>query len=205
MQTDSVLVKICGITNPEDALLAVEYGVDILGVILDDRIVRHGDESLIQEIKNYGVPVAGVYTDFKSIGKKVMYEDIVQLHFDHSTEQIALIKNRFGKRVISVVKYSTPEETRAKCREYANAGTDFILIEKKDGIEEVLEDIMLISGEFKISVAGKISPENIRKFLAPNIEMIDLSSSLEKYPGKKDREKVKRLFERVRENIANIQ
>lgn len=205
MQTNSVLIKVCGITNIEDAKFAVEFGADIIGVILDKKIVRHGDESLIKEIKGYNVPVAGVYTNFQSIGKNRMNEDIVQLHFDHSPDHISYIKENFGKKVISVVKYTNTADAVAKCKEYREAGADYVLVERRGGIEDVYDDILLLSNEVKIAVAGKISDKNVQKFLKPNIEMIDLSSSIEEYPGKKDIEKMKKLFNKVRGRVVNIQ
>jgi len=42
-------VKVCGITRIEDADYAIKKGADLIGVILDPEIGRHGSRELIKK------------------------------------------------------------------------------------------------------------------------------------------------------------
>ncbi len=179
-------IKICGITNIDDALIAGKLGADFLGVILDDNVKRHGTKDLINEIKSYNLTAVPVYTSMP----ESIDDDIVQLHFPHSYKNIIDVKST-GARVISVINMEN-EDYDKKYLEYRDAGSDFILFEDRSGIIKRLPEL---SKYEKIGIAGKISPENV--YIASSIkpELIDASSGLESYVGKKSPEKLKKFFE----------
>ncbi|SMD30757.1 phosphoribosylanthranilate isomerase [Picrophilus oshimae] len=182
-------IKICGITNIEDALLAHKLGADLLGVILDNNVKRHGTRELIDEMKSYNLNVVGVYTSMP----ESIEDDFVQLHFPHGYKEILDVKST-GASVISVIDMNS-EQYDKKYHEYINAGSDFILFEDRSGIIKRLPELLNYK---KIGIAGKISPENVSIASSFNPELIDASSGLELYTGKKSPERLKMFFEALK-------
>ena len=187
-------IKICGITNIDDAMYSIKKGADFIGVILDYTVKRHGTEDLIVEIKNKSpeTKVVGVYTKFPD---NELNEDYVQLHFPHNKNDIDYIKNKLNKNVISVININN-EDYKNKIDEYMEAGSDYILLEDKNGI---YKDGDIINGinRYHIGLAGKISPDNVKDILEMGPELIDVSSSLEESTGKKSLEKIDIFFKNV--------
>ena len=187
-------IKICGITNIDDAMYSIKKGADFIGVILDYTVKRHGTEDLIREIKNKSpeTKVVGVYTEFPD---NVLNEDYIQLHFPHNKNDIKYIKNKLNKNVISVININN-EDYKNKIDEYMEAGSDYILLEDKNGI---YKDGDIINGinRYHIGLAGKISLDNVKDILEMGPELIDVSSSLEEYTGKKSLEKIDIFFKNV--------
>ena len=189
-------IKICGITNEDDANYALKKGADIIGVILDFGIKRHGTEDLIEKIKedHPDALLTGVYTSLPSIAGK---EDYVQLHFRHSQEDIIYVRKVLGKKVISVIDFHE-ENIREKAKLHLDAGADYVLLEDRKGIigrkNELME--MPMGG---IGIAGKIDSENLQSLLQLNPDLIDVSSSLEETIGKKSFKKIDEFFNIVGE------
>jgi len=190
-------IKICGITNIDDAMYSIKKGADFIGVVLDYNVKRHGTEELIKEIKNKSpeTKVVGVYTKFP---ENEINEDYIQLHFPHNKNDIKYIKNKLNKNVISVININN-EDYKNKINEYNEA--DYILLEDKNGI---CKDNNIINNinKNKIGLAGRISPDNVKHVLEMEPELIDVSSSLEEYVGKKSFEKIDNFFKEIGEYNA---
>ncbi|MCL4330512.1 MAG: phosphoribosylanthranilate isomerase [Candidatus Thermoplasmatota archaeon] len=190
------LVKVCGIKLYEDAEMLMRYDPDMLGVVLDPSIPRAGDETLLRKMDGLGVERVGVYTSIEQVRSSPLYEDIVQLHFDHGRDEIELV-HETGHKVMSVVRYTTPSEIIGKFEELRTYGSEFVLLEKKDGIVSAGNALSTLLMETDMGISGKISSDNIQYLLQFLPAMVDLSSSLEKYPGKKDLLKVQDFFRRM--------
>ncbi len=188
-------IKICGITNMEDADYSILKGAEFIGVILDKKIKRHGDEDLIKEIKKIhpDIKVVGVYTDMPV--NRDINEDILQLHFPHTSRDIIHVKNEFKKEIISVININN-ENYLDKLKEYIGAGSDYILLEDKNGIINDREKISQLNMK-RIAIAGKIDSRNITALIPLNPAFIDISSSLEERIGKKSFKKIDELFNMI--------
>ena len=105
-----------------------------------------------------------------------------------------------NKNVISVININN-EDYKNKIDEYMEAGSDYILLEDKNGI---YKDGDIINGinRYHIGLAGKISPDNVKDILEMGPELIDVSSSLEEYTGKKSLEKIDIFFKNVGDRNA---
>ncbi len=176
----------------EDANYSIHKGAEFIGVILDKKIKRHGNEGLIGEIKKAhpDIKVVGVYTSMPENNN--FQEDILQLHFPHTPKEILYIKNKLKKGVISVININN-ENYQTKLEEYIEAGSDYILLEDRDGIINDLEKISQLNMN-RVAIAGKIGSENISAMISLNPAFIDLSSSLEERIGKKSFKKMDELF-----------
>jgi phosphoribosylanthranilate isomerase len=192
-------IKICGITRTEDADYSLKSGADFVGVILDPRVKRHGHRELIREIKQKhpSAMVVGVYT---SMPEYAGHEDYIQLHFSHSPEDIAFVKNVFHKKVISVIDFNE-NHIQEKINSHIEAGAEYVLLEDRTGIEKRKSELMGLT-KIKIGIAGKIDKDNVQSLLETNPELVDVSSSLEETVGKKSFTKIDEFFDKLGEYHA---
>jgi len=196
-------VKICGITNLEDAMLGVELGADMLGFIFFDKSKRFVQynvaESIIKQLPNsilkVGVFVNSTIEEINSAADKIGLS-AVQLHGDETPSYTMQIKRPVIKsfRVDNKFDFTLLDK-------YENCS--FLLdnfSEKKFGGTGKSFDWSLIPDDpkNKIILAGGVSSKNIEEIFV-NIKpyAVDLVSSVEKSPGKKDEEKLKEFFNTV--------
>ncbi len=193
-----ITVKICGITREQDAVMASEQGADIIGMVFSNQSPRRAERSLIARVKDHGIAVAGVYTSMADIAKESIEEDYVQMHFPHKYSDITMVKENTGSKVISVIQYKNIDQVMKLIREYREARSDIILIEYRKGISGILQKLSPLMKTYGLGLSGKISVMNIREVMAAKPVAIDLSSSVEAYPGIKDPEKVSGFFSELR-------
>ncbi len=199
-------VKICGITNPEDALHAVKSGADYVGVITYPKSPRYTPKEkrveIIKALQDFPVKkVAVVVNEPYEFIKELLEEgfDLIQLHGD---EDIALGKRIGLSRVIKVFRVldRTPEVGGWE-KAYA------ILLDKYSrtaygGIGETIKwEIAkeFVEEGYKVFLAGGLNPENVREaveFVKPYA--VDVSSGVEKEKGKKDKRKVEEFIKRAK-------
>ncbi len=99
-------VKICGITNQEDAFKAVELGADFLGFIVEvdfskDSITREEAKKLIKTLPLEARPVLVTYLtkakDIIELAKDIKPE-VIQLHNpDADLKAIGAVRKRFQR------------------------------------------------------------------------------------------------------------
>ena len=197
-----MFVKICGITNEDDALLAVAMGADAVGFVFAPsprqvaaQQVYDITRRLPPEILTVGVfrdeLPARVIDTVNRAGLKA-----AQLH-GHETpgmvEEVAA-----GLRwVIKAVVAGSPDARRAH-----EFGTDLILVDAPSPGSGKVFDWTLIEDVAegpRIILAGGLNPDNVGE--AVRIARpwgVDVSSGVERSPGKKDALKVKSFIERAR-------
>ncbi len=198
-----VKVKVCGITNLEDALISEECGANAVGFIFYKKSKRFIEPESAKEIICSLSPFTmkvGVFVNESSDFINKIASDLglnaVQLHGEEEPELINKINYPKIKsfRINNDFDFSKLNEYRNtvylfdaySASEYGGTGKPF--------------DWGLIPGELKnkIILAGGISINNIEEILN-NIKpaAIDLSSSLESEPGKKNKEKVYEFFNKI--------
>ncbi|MHB1644997.1 MAG: phosphoribosylanthranilate isomerase [Candidatus Acididesulfobacter diazotrophicus] len=223
----SLKVKICGITNFEDAFNCIEAGVDCLGFVFYEDSKRNIDlnnaKKIINKINNLNLNLekfflksnntiltAGVFVnkDINEINKIINETgiDIIQLSGNETAEYIdKLIKlDNFEHKILKTVHIKDKADID-KISYYEDLGVNILLdTYVKQGVYggtgtvfnwEILDGVDLSD---KI-IAGGVSYENIayiKNILKPYA--VDLSSKVEKFPGKKDHDKVKLFFENLK-------
>ncbi|MFH2049557.1 MAG: hypothetical protein ABIJ12_08935, partial [bacterium] len=193
-----IIVKICGITNIEDAWRAYSLGADVLGFVLTSS-PRKTDLKFIASLSKLNVLKVVVVGD---IGK------------DKLTELSALIK----QGVIDGVQFhccKTPEVVHAFG---GNAYRAIVLKSLADfKHEKFIPQVLYDASKTVAKTKGKLIPANLRKHLQGgwiagglnpgNIkklisqikpQLVDVSSGVEKEPGKKDEAKLERFIQGVR-------
>ncbi len=206
-------VKICGITNLQDALLSVKAGADALGFNFYEkspRFILPEKTSKIVEWLPDGVMKVGVFVN-ELVERIVETAETVglsaiQLHGDESPEFAAEIKQRTGLEVIKAFRVR-PDFNPAEVMKYE---VDAILLDtysskERGGTGETFD--WGIAAEVqalfpKMYLAGGLSPENVAgaiKKVRPYA--VDVSSRIESKLGKKDAEKLVRFIAEVKETI----
>lgn len=197
-----VKVKVCGITNPEDARVAAETGADAVGLLFAES-PRRVDLERAREVSSTlpdGVLRVGVFVNERPeevlrIAGEVGL-DYAQLHGDESPEDVAAVRRK-GLAVIKALRVRD-EGSLAALEDY---GADFFLLDAysgraRGGTGETFDWGLArnVRGYANILVSGGLTPENVRaavKFFEPY--GVDASSSLEDAPGDKNAGKVRRF------------
>ncbi len=198
-------VKICGITNINDALVCINNGADMLGFIFYNKSKRFVDfekaGGIISQLPA-AVEKVGVFVDEDSkiineIAGKIGLETI-QLHGNESPEYVEKINYPVIKsfRINENFDWNTIRKYR-DCRllldsfsenKMGGTGKSF----DWNSIPENYRDKIILSGGISIEKLDKIFNE-----IKP--VAIDVSSSLELTPGKKDHKKVIEFLQRFHE------
>jgi len=197
-----VKVKVCGITNQEDASVAADAGADAIGLVFADsprrvsvQRAREISATLPEGILKVGVFVDEAPDEVLRIAREVGL-DYAQLHGDEGPEQVAEIRDG-GLGVIKALRVRNAEALAAVERYEA----DLVLLDAWSakalggtGTPFDWELAKSLKGRDNILVSGGLTPENVREaigFFEPY--GVDASSSLEESPGKKNGEQVRRF------------
>jgi phosphoribosylanthranilate isomerase len=203
-------IKICGITNIDDALYAAESGADAIGFIFHPASPRFISPERAKEI------VAALPQKMTTVGVFVNREagevartaddcglDLIQLHGDESPEYC----RRFSpEKIIKAVFPGTPEDLPALDAYDVRA----FLVDFRDagryggtGKQADWELAATIGKTHPLILAGGLTIENIDEALATVApDAVDINSGIEKAPGIKDHDRMKRIIEIVREAEA---
>ena len=196
--------KFCGITNKEDALNAINLGVDAIGFIFYEESPRAVTVEQVQEISYYLPPfitTVGVFVNAEAddVNLKVndCQLDIVQLHGDEPPEYCMKINSKLIK-AIHVSEMSDIEKIGA----YQGLVSGILLDTKSDagyGGTGVSFDwgIALAAKDYDLPIilSGGVNVDNLSKAVQlVNPFAIDVSSGIEAFPGKKDYNKMKDLI-----------
>lgn len=197
-----VAVKVCGVTNPKDALVAADAGADAIGLLFanSSRCVSVERASEISTAIPNQVLKVGVFVNEKSeeilrVANEVGL-DLAQLHGDETPETVTFLRER-GLKVMKALRV----RDASSLEEIERYGADFFLLdawsEKARGGTGTSFDwgvAKSLRGRDNIVVSGGLTPENVRdaiEFFDPY--GVDASSSLEDAPGKKNDERVRRF------------
>lgn len=194
-------VKICGITNSEDALLAMELGADALGFIFVKSSPRYitpqAARKIIRKLDPFAIAV-GVFADTP---REEIYSIIeqtgincVQLHGNELPGHIVNYPLPVYKS-FQVDKYFMPE-TLQKYK-----GGAYLLDTSSDGMlggtGKTFDWSLAVAAKAygRIILAGGLNPENITEAMCTvQPYAVDVNSGVESAPGKKDAQKLEALF-----------
>ena len=202
-------IKICGITNPEDALFAADLGVDALGFVFYPQSPRNIEpkkaRKIIQQLPPFLAKV-GVFVNETAARVNEIIEltgiDVVQLHGQEAPEYC----QRFERKVIKAFRIA-PDFDPAQIEVYKVAAylLDTYLTGICGGTGEVFNwEIAKRAKQYgRIILAGGLNPENIKEAIC-QVEPygVDISSGVEIRPGEKDKRKLEQLVLQVRSTLA---
>ena len=193
-------VKICGITNLQDALWAVEAGADALGFVFykkSPRYIKPEDaKQIISSLPPFVQSVGLFVNEDVKIVNKVCKEnliDLAQIHFE-ATEQF--YKDLEVKH-LKVVRAKNKEDILRYKDEYKIVDA-FVPQYGGEGKRVALEWFEGIDCS-KIILAGGLNIDNIDQLKDYNFYSLDLSSGVEEYKGKKSKQKIVSFMKKVDE------
>lgn len=198
-----VRVKICGITIREDALLAAELGADALGFIFAPSSPRYlspeAARAIVDTLPPFVTPVAVMVNEPLARVEEILTLSgcrVAQLHGDTPTDLLAAL----AWPVVQAVSVAVAEDLAPLSR-YPHARA-FLLDTKVAGqhggtgqtFDWTLARQARGAGK-PIILAGGLNPDNIADAIAvAQPDAVDLSSGVEREPGKKDHARLRALF-----------
>lgn len=198
----SVFVKICGITNEDDALLAVAMGADAIGFVFAPSVRQ--------------VAAQKVYNITRRVPPEILTVGVFR---DEHPKRVVDVVHQAGLKAAQLHGHETPDDVRAVAQhvptvikavaagsvDARNAGsfhTDMVLVDAQiPGSGRVFDWSLVANVPMvpRLILAGGLTPENV----AAGIEAVapwgvDVSSGVEASEGRKDPLKMKRFIEAAR-------
>ena len=202
-----VRIKICGITNLEDALSATDLGAHALGFIFYRKspraITPERAHQIIGQLPPFVLTV-GVFVDEKVSVVRELAEtiglDLVQLHGRESPEYCRSL----GRRVIKGFRIQN-QSSLAVMPNYRDAVQAFLLDAYRPGTpggtgETFDWELARRARDYgPVILAGGLIAANVTQAITvAQPAAVDVASGVEKEPGKKDPEKLQAFFAAVR-------
>lgn len=202
-------VKICGVTDVEDARQAVELGAWALGLNFWDGSDRRCPEPAAEEIAatfRRQVELAGVFVNAtldEVASAADRYElTLVQLHGDEGPAYCREVARRTGARVIKAARV----RDAASVRDLEAFHTDYHLLDaavpgQRGGTGQAFswELASAHRGAVPLILAGGMNPDNVGEAIRVTSPFaVDTASGTERSPGRKDPAKVEAFFRAVR-------
>jgi phosphoribosylanthranilate isomerase len=204
-----VKVKVCGITNGEDAEEAVRLGAWAIGLIhhkASPRAVKFGVAAEIGAAFRRDCEIVGVFVN-PTLERVVECVEnaglsIVQLSGDEGPSFCTEVARRTGTRVIKAVHVSSA----ADIHQAEAFRTDFHLFDTggsplKGGTGRPFDWELLASHHSAVPfiVAGGLNPENVTEAIRiTRPDAVDVASGVERAPGLKDHGKMASFFAAAR-------
>ena len=195
------LIKICGITNQDDALFAAEAGADLLGFIFAAGSPRKVEQETVRDI------VKQLPSQVKKVG----------VFRDQPNTEIIRIMDLCGLDIVQLHGHETPETAKVLALEYEvwkaipfTSAAAFSESLKFQGYTQLADSdkqgndcnwslAMLTARRRRMFLAGGIAVENA----AHAVETVcpaglDICSGVEVRPGIKDHNKITEIINRIR-------
>lgn len=201
-----VKIKICGISNLEDAELAVELGADALGFVFAEsprhisaEVARAIIQSLPPFVSKVGVFVNEEERKVKEIAA-ICQLDALQFHGEESADYC----QKFEQKAIKAFRVGQDFDLSILGQYKVDAYLlDTFAPDAYGGTGKIFDwNIAVEAKKYgRIILSGGLNPENVVeavRLVQPYA--VDVSSGVEAEPGKKDPARMKTFFE----SIANV-
>ena len=212
-----LLVKICGIRNLEDARFAAQSGADAVGFVfwymsprrVDPELAAAITAELPESVLRVGVFVDAPRDEIERVSRQVGL-DLLQLHGEEPPEALEGLSRPALKAVRVGPRFKAEEALR-----YSKAAQGIVVDTRLPG-ETLMPggtgvpfDWSLVANLAKqvpfLMLAGGLSPTNVAQAVrAVRPDAVDVSSGVERMPGRKDPERVKAFIEASRAVEAEV-
>jgi phosphoribosylanthranilate isomerase len=201
-------VKVCGLTNQDEAAGCVSLGADAIGCVFFSKSPRNVSLSQAKKIVRAlpsHVKAVGVFVNesFEEITRAVEHCGLhaVQLHGQEPPELTELLHQK-GLTIIKAL-FMEKDPLLSKAADYRAAA---YLVECGKGelpggnaVSWAWEDAMEFGEKRPLILAGGLTPENISIAISSALpDAVDVSSGVESSPGRKDLDKVAAFIRSVK-------
>lgn len=198
-------IKICGITQVEDALAAVEAGADALGFIFSESPRRIGLSRAVKIAEKLPplVSLVGVFLNqpLQEIQEAIASCPLTALQF-HGQESPEFCRSFGAIKTIKVIRVKD-QTSLADISQYE---VDAYLLDtyvkgQPGGTGKTFNWGLAadISSKYRIILSGGLSPDNVVEAIKRVRPFgVDVGSGVESSPGKKDHQKIRRFIHQVR-------
>uniref|UniRef100_A0A7V4N3N7 N-(5'-phosphoribosyl)anthranilate isomerase n=1 Tax=Thermodesulfobacterium geofontis TaxID=1295609 RepID=A0A7V4N3N7_9BACT len=197
-----VKIKICGLKEEEDIKFLNDFPLDYMGFIMypkSPRYVNNKLKELLSLVKKAKKVVVFVNPSYEEVKKALdLGVDFIQLHGEETLQ--------FGKKIglKRVIKAFKVKDNILDFKELSLWENAYAIL-----LDTYVKDIpggtgktfnweiakKVVSLGYKVFLAGGINPNNVLSAIRKvSPYAIDIAGGVELYPGKKDPEKIKRLF-----------
>ena len=204
-------VKICGLQQPEEILMAAKLGVDAIGFVIYPKSKRYVSLAQAVELKKYipafmNLIVLMVNPSQHEVEEVIrdLQPNAIQFHGDETAEFCQQFNYPYWRAVrVGSPELDTPEKIFTYLKQftfaqaflfdtytphYGGSGVGFNL-----SILEPLKDYL---SPYKIVIAGGINKDNVELY-KDNYYAIDLSSGVEQRPGVKSLAMMQEFMEKM--------
>lgn len=200
-----IKIKICGITNLDDAMAAAEDGADALGFIFYKKSPRYVDPGkaaeIIHQLPPFITPVAVFVNEREEKVRDIQFTTgikVLQFHGDERPE----FCDRFATRVIKAFQVKDKDSLKHMAHYHVGA---LLLDSYREGVrggtgmtfDWHLAVVAKTLG--RVVLAGGLTPENVAeavKLVQPY--GVDVAGGVEREKGLKDHAKLKKFITEVR-------
>lgn len=208
-----MLIKVCGMREPENIRRVAEAGADWMGFIFYARSPRFAESLSPDEISRERTvrepPVRiGVFVDatpeyMMEMGNKYAL-GYLQLHGNESPDTCYALQKR-GYAVIKA--FSIADEEDLKLTTDYEGRADYFLFDTKcsgyggSGKQFDWSVLTAYKGDTPFLLSGGINPDSVEAILHfhhPKLAGLDLNSGFETAPGMKDAEKLKTFIDKIK-------
>lgn len=209
----TISVKICGLSEPETLLEAIDAGASMVGFVFFEKSPRHISletaktlGALVPEhVKKVALIVDADDTYIAQI-IEALAPDYLQAHGNETVERIVELKKTFDIKIIKAIAVEGAGDIE-RAKPYMDI-CDYILFDAKapqtlvdalPGGNGITFDWTLLTGhkptaEFMLS--GGLNPDNLGHAIElTKTTMVDVSSGVETRPGKKDKKLIRQFIE----------
>jgi len=195
-------VKICGITNLEDALHACEQGADALGFVFYKKSPRYIEpekaNEIVKQLPPFVVPVAlFVNAEYELIHSVIEKSDrwVIQFHGDESNAEC----QKYNRTFIKALRVKPDDNINLEIKSYPDASA-ILLDAYKAGVpggtgESFNWELVPKNTNKSIILAGGLTVSNIRQAVEQvQPYAVDVSGGVELSKGIKDHNKVQQFI-----------
>ena len=203
-----MIIKVCGMREPENIRAVEALGVDLMGFIFwppSSRYVGEKPSYLPENCRRVGVFVDAAPEDILAAVRDFRL-DVLQLHGHETPEAVAALKERLpAVRIVKSLAVKGPEDLE-QAAAYEDVCDAFLFDTKGklpggNGQQFDWNVLRQYKGRLPFLLSGGIGPGDearIRAFDVPGCLGIDLNSRFETAPGRKDVEALRTFIDTVR-------
>jgi phosphoribosylanthranilate isomerase len=203
----SVRVKVCGITRSEDAIAAIQCGVDAIGFVFWPHSTRYIDPESVRRIAEVIPPficTVGVYVDpdaaWVEQTARAAKLNLLQFHGDESPE----FCNQFSQPYIKAIRVKPDTDLLQYAQRYGAAKgllLDTYAADMPGGTGHAF-DWQLIPQQLSLPLilSGGLNPDNVARAIKQTQPWaVDVSSGVEASKGIKDEKKIIAFMQGVKQ------